>query len=137
MLQDNDRIFTNIYGWHEEGLSGAKKRGDWDNTKSILALGHDEIVERMKLISKSRGANFLLIIENVNTNPESCLIDEPYSKELIVKLSEKSIPFVLTSEIYKNQKCENLQVKYDGHPSAYANMLVAEEVSNYIKNNSF
>ena len=48
MLQDKDRIFTNIYGWQEAGLSGAKKRGDWDNTKAILAVGHDEIVERMK-----------------------------------------------------------------------------------------
>ncbi len=48
MLQDKDRIFTNIYGWQEAGLSGAKKRGDWDNTKAILALGHDEIVDRMK-----------------------------------------------------------------------------------------
>ena len=48
MLQDKDRIFTNIYGWQEAGLSGAKKRGDWDNTKAILAVGHDEIVDRMK-----------------------------------------------------------------------------------------
>ncbi len=48
MLQDKDRIFTNIYGWHEASLSAAKKRGDWDNTKSILALGHDEIIEQMK-----------------------------------------------------------------------------------------
>ena len=87
----------------------------------------------MNLISKSRSANFLLIIENVNTNPESCLVDEPYSEKLIAKLREKSIPFVLTSEIYKNQKCENLQVKYDGHPSAFANMLVADEISKYIK----
>jgi len=48
MLQDKDRIFTNIYGWQEAGLSGSKKRGDWDNTKAILAVGHDEIVDRMK-----------------------------------------------------------------------------------------
>ena len=48
-----------------------------------------KIVEKMNLISKSRGANFLIIIENVNTNPESCLINEPYSKELIVKLRKK------------------------------------------------
>ena len=49
MLKDKDRIFTNIYGWNKVGLSEAKKRGDWDNTKSILELGHDEIVERIKL----------------------------------------------------------------------------------------
>ena len=48
MLRDADRIFTNIYGWQDSGLTGAKARGDWDNTAKILALGHDEIVERMK-----------------------------------------------------------------------------------------
>ena len=48
----------------------------------------------MNLISKSRGANFLIIIENVNTNPESCLINEPYSKELIVKLRKKFDSFL-------------------------------------------
>ena len=48
MLNDADRIFTNIYGWGDTGLKGAKARGDWDNTKKLLALGHDEIVERIK-----------------------------------------------------------------------------------------
>ena len=48
MLADKDRIFTNIYGWHDAGLAGAKKRGDWDNTAAILARGHDDLVEEMK-----------------------------------------------------------------------------------------
>ena len=48
MLADKDRIFTNLYGWSDAGLAGAKKRGDWDNTAAILALGHDAIVEEMK-----------------------------------------------------------------------------------------
>ena len=48
MLADKDRIFTNIYGWHEAGLSGAKSRGDWDNTAAILARGHDDIIEEVK-----------------------------------------------------------------------------------------
>ena len=48
MLNDKDRIFTNIYGWQEPNLKAAKKRGDWNNTKEILSLGHDEIVERIK-----------------------------------------------------------------------------------------
>tara|TARA_B100000575_G_scaffold255080_1_gene224656 strand:+ start:408 stop:1694 length:1287 start_codon:yes stop_codon:yes gene_type:complete len=48
MLADKDRIFTNLYGWGDAGLAGAKKRGDWDNTAAILALGHDAIVEEMK-----------------------------------------------------------------------------------------
>src|SRR6056300_350030 len=48
MLKDADRIFTNIYGWADPGLKGAKARGDWDGTAKLLQLGHDEIVERIK-----------------------------------------------------------------------------------------
>jgi hypothetical protein len=36
MLADKDRIFTNLYGLQDPGLEGAKKRGQWDNTKAIL-----------------------------------------------------------------------------------------------------
>jgi NADH-quinone oxidoreductase subunit F len=48
MLRDQDRIFTNIYGWADPGLKAAKARGDWDGTAKLLKLGHDEIVERIK-----------------------------------------------------------------------------------------
>ena len=48
MLQDKDRIFTNIYGMHERTLAGARARGHWDGTKDLIALGRDKIVEIMK-----------------------------------------------------------------------------------------
>ena len=48
MLRDEDRIFTNLYGWMDSGLAGARKRGDWQKTAKLLQLGHDEIVERIK-----------------------------------------------------------------------------------------
>ena len=48
MLKDEDRIFTNLYGWMDPGLKGAKARGDWDGTAKLIKLGHDEIVERVK-----------------------------------------------------------------------------------------
>jgi len=48
MLQDKDRIYTNIYGWESPFLDGAKKRGDWDNTKDLIAKGRDWIIEEMK-----------------------------------------------------------------------------------------
>ena len=48
MLADKDRIFTNIYGWHDSGLAGAKARGDWDNTAAILKRGHDDVIEEVK-----------------------------------------------------------------------------------------
>jgi NADH-quinone oxidoreductase subunit F len=48
MLADKDRIFTNLYGEHDWGLSGARARGDWDGTAAILARGREAIVDEMK-----------------------------------------------------------------------------------------
>ncbi len=48
MLEDKDRIFTNLYGLGEKGLSGARKRGDWDGTAAIIAKGRDWIIDEMK-----------------------------------------------------------------------------------------
>ena len=48
MLKDTDRIFTNVYGWQGADLTAAKARGDWDNTKALIKLGHDEVIERVK-----------------------------------------------------------------------------------------
>ena len=48
MLQDKDRIFTNLYGLGEPGLAGARKRGDWDGTAGIIAKGRDWIIDEMK-----------------------------------------------------------------------------------------
>ena len=48
MLQDKDRIFTNVHGFQSPGLKAAQKRGDWDNTKALMALGQDAIIEAMK-----------------------------------------------------------------------------------------
>ncbi len=48
MLQDKDRIFTNIYGTKDAALAVARKRGDWDNTKALLAKGREQIIEEVK-----------------------------------------------------------------------------------------
>jgi len=48
MLQDKDRIFTNLYGLGDPGLEGARARGAWDNTKAIIDKGRDWIVSEMK-----------------------------------------------------------------------------------------
>ena len=49
MLRDEDRIFTNIYGWQGADLKSAQKRGDWDNTKDFIKKkGRDWIIEEMK-----------------------------------------------------------------------------------------
>jgi NADH-quinone oxidoreductase subunit F len=48
MLKEQDKIFTNLHGFQDSGLAGAKKRGDWDNTKDILSKGRDWIIEQIK-----------------------------------------------------------------------------------------
>jgi NADH-quinone oxidoreductase subunit F len=48
MLDDKDRIFKNLYGLHDWGLEGARRRGAWDGTKSIIEKGRDWIVSEMK-----------------------------------------------------------------------------------------
>ena len=48
MLQDKDRIFTNLYGHDDWRLEGARRRGDWDGTKELMAKGRDWIVEEVK-----------------------------------------------------------------------------------------
>ena len=48
MLADKDRIFTNLYGFHDWRLPAARARGAWDNTKAILDKGPEAIIDEMK-----------------------------------------------------------------------------------------
>ncbi|MFY9657887.1 MAG: NADH-quinone oxidoreductase subunit F, partial [Methylocystis sp.] len=48
MLSDADRIFTNLYGLGDRSLAGARKRGQWDDTKALLAKGRDKIIAEVK-----------------------------------------------------------------------------------------
>ncbi|TFF27669.1 NADH-quinone oxidoreductase subunit NuoF [Jiella endophytica] len=48
MLQDKDRIFTNIYGLRDKSLKAALKRGHFDGTADIIGKGRDWIINEMK-----------------------------------------------------------------------------------------
>ena len=48
MLKDNDRIFTNLYGHSERFLSGARLRGDWGSTGSLIEKGREYIINEVK-----------------------------------------------------------------------------------------
>ena len=54
MLQDQDRIFTNLYGLESPSLDAARKRGDWDGTADLLARGAGDIINEIKA-SQLRG----------------------------------------------------------------------------------
>ncbi len=48
MLEDKDRIFTNLYGLQDWRLEGAKKRGAWNGTADIIRMGHDWVIQQVK-----------------------------------------------------------------------------------------
>ena len=48
MVRDEDRIFTNIYGFHGADLEAAKSRGDWDNTADFIKKGRDWVIDEVK-----------------------------------------------------------------------------------------
>lgn len=48
MIADKDKIFTNLHGTQSPYLDAAKKRGDWDKTKSFIIKGRDWIVQQVK-----------------------------------------------------------------------------------------
>ena len=47
-LLDKDRIFTNLYGYQDWGLKAREARGDWDDTKALMARGQDAIIDEIK-----------------------------------------------------------------------------------------
>jgi NADH-quinone oxidoreductase subunit F len=48
MLADRDRIFLNLYGQHDVGLEGARKRGAWNATADMVSAGRDWIIQQIK-----------------------------------------------------------------------------------------
>ena len=48
MLNNKDKIFTNLYGLESYELKMAYTRGDWDNTKALMAKGPDWIIDEIK-----------------------------------------------------------------------------------------
>jgi len=48
MLDDKNRIFTNLYGQQDWGIDAAIRRGDWDDTKGLMARGQDGIIDAIK-----------------------------------------------------------------------------------------
>ena len=48
LLEDKDRIFTNLYGLHSPGLEAARQRGCWNATADIIRMGPDWIIQQMK-----------------------------------------------------------------------------------------
>ena len=48
ILEDKDRIFTNLYGYYDWGLEGAKQRGAWNATPDMVAFGKEWVIAQIK-----------------------------------------------------------------------------------------
>ncbi len=48
MLKEQDKIFTNLYGYEPASLVQACKRGDWNNTKQFLDNGAEWLIQQVK-----------------------------------------------------------------------------------------
>lgn len=48
LLEDRDRIFTNLFGLQDWRLEAARKRGAWNGTADILRMGPDWIIQQVK-----------------------------------------------------------------------------------------
>jgi NADH-quinone oxidoreductase subunit F len=48
MLDDRDRIFTNLYGLHSPSLNPAERRGAWNNTKRLMQNGPEWFIEEIR-----------------------------------------------------------------------------------------
>jgi NADH-quinone oxidoreductase subunit F len=48
ILEDKDRIFTNLYGFHDWRLEAAKQRGAWNATADMIAMGGPWLIDQIK-----------------------------------------------------------------------------------------
>ncbi len=48
MLDDKDRIFTNLYGFEHWGLEASRKRGIWDRTGELMRKGQAWVIDEIK-----------------------------------------------------------------------------------------
>ena len=48
MLQEKDRIFTNLYGFLNKDINASIKRGDWSVAKEAITKGREFIINEVK-----------------------------------------------------------------------------------------
>jgi NADH-quinone oxidoreductase subunit F len=48
MLKEQDKIFTNLYGYESSNLAASQKRGDWKDTKKFLDQGAEWLIQQIK-----------------------------------------------------------------------------------------
>lgn len=49
MLAEANRVYTNLYGFEDWSLAGARARGDWEGTRELMEKGQEWIVQEVML----------------------------------------------------------------------------------------
>ena len=65
ILQDKDRIFTNLYGLHDFGLEGAKQRGAYNLVREILQQTPEWICEQIKDPARNGGKDMAALLHHM------------------------------------------------------------------------
>lgn len=94
------------------------------------------IVNNMHRISKTKGINFYVLLEDFNRSKgDLCGNSVKYSKMLSDKFISKKINIIQTSSIFNKNMCKKVPLtisEFDQHPSSNANLIIAEYL---IRNN--
>ena len=87
------------------------------------------VVSRMDSMAKSKGINFLVVLEDAGKYDELCGTKVPFAQELASRLSQQRFNLILTSGVYTKEICKTTKLtvsEYDPHPSMIANKLLSE-----------
>lgn len=102
MLQDQDRIFTNLYGQQHFGLQAAMKRGVWDGVKEMIARERNDIIDDVKAsdLRGRGGAGFPTGMKWSFMPPAERMDDRPHY--LVVNADESEPGTCKDREILRN-----------------------------------
>ena len=97
-----------------------------------------DVVEKMHTISVRRGAEFIVLIEDLHTNPAVCHRDSGILERIIAELQKAGIRLIKTSEVYSVDSCREgiYQIEGDGHPSLVANQALAQSLTSLLSQHS-
>jgi len=95
-----------------------------------------EVIKKMHFIANKKDINFIVLFEDFDINNSICQPKEGISQKVIQDLQAYGIQTIPTSAIFKNNTCSkyNLSIEFDGHPTKYANMLIADYLAKIINN---
>ena len=135
MLKEQDKIFTNLYGYESANLDAAKKRGDWNDTKKFLDFddGAKKFLDDIKTVSSSIPSILNGIRDSMNALKDPLIID---LKNDGLNLSNPDNRYI--ESIYFDLNNDGIKERTGWIIPKYEVINSADGISNgFITNNSF